>query len=80
MKVIVTGSTGMVGKGVLLECLDDVKVEKVLAINRNLLGIKHPKLKELIHKDFTDFMSIQEELNGYDACFHCNGRFCGWIV
>lgn len=73
MKAIITGATGMVGKGVLLECLDDPKVEEVLVINRSKLGINHPKLKELIHKDFSDFSSKQKEPSGYDACFHCMG-------
>jgi uncharacterized protein YbjT (DUF2867 family) len=73
MKVIITGSTGMVGKGVLLECLDDPRVTQVLAINRNPVAIKHSKLKEVIHKDFGDFAPIQSELSGFDACFHCMG-------
>ncbi|MGB0432635.1 MAG: epimerase, partial [Bacteroidia bacterium] len=55
MKVIITGSTGMVGKGVLLECLDDKRVTQVLALNRSTLGLTHPKLKEVLHKDFSDF-------------------------
>jgi nucleoside-diphosphate-sugar epimerase len=73
MKVIITGSTGMVGKGVLLECLDDSRVEEVLLINRNSLGMSHPKIKELTHKDFSDFTAIQDQLKSYDACFHCMG-------
>lgn len=63
----------MVGKGVLLECLDDPRVTQVLAINRNPVAIKHSKLKEVIHKDFGDFAPIQSELSGFDACFHCMG-------
>lgn len=73
MKVIITGATGMVGKGVLLECLEDVRVNQILLINRNPIDIKHPKIKEIIHTDFTDFNSIQQEFKGYDACFHCMG-------
>ncbi|MFV0590923.1 MAG: NAD-dependent epimerase/dehydratase family protein [Draconibacterium sp.] len=73
MKVIITGTTGMVGKGVLLECLDDAKVEQVLVINRNPLGIQHAKLREVIHSDFSEFTSIHSELAGYDACFFCMG-------
>lgn len=73
MKAIITGATGMVGKGVLLECLDHEKVEQVLVIGRNPVGIQHPKLKELIHKDFADFSSVQHELQEYDACFYCMG-------
>ena len=73
INAIITGSTGMVGKGVLLECLDSEKVESVLVISRRSLGMNHPKLKELIHKDFTDFSSVKNKLEGYDACFHCMG-------
>ena len=73
MKVIITGATGMVGKGVLLECLDHKDVESVLSLGRSKVGIKHPKLKELIHKDFSQFMLRKDELSGYDACFFCMG-------
>jgi len=73
MKAIITGATGMVGKGVLLECLDHEKVEQVLVIGRNPVGMQHPKLKELIHKDFSDFSSVENELKNYDACFYCMG-------
>ncbi len=73
MKVIVTGATGMVGKGVLLECLDHEAVSEVLSIGRNPVDISHPKLKELIHKDFSDFSGVTSDLKGYDACFFCMG-------
>ena len=73
MKVIITGTTGMVGRGVLIECLESPIIEEVLVINRNSLKLNHPKLKEIIHKDFFNFDSIQKELEGYDACFHCMG-------
>ena len=73
MKVIITGSTGMVGKAVLLECIDDARVTEVLLINRNPLDISHPKVKEVIHKDFMDFTAIQNQLIGYDLCCHCMG-------
>ncbi|MDI3526820.1 MAG: hypothetical protein PWR03_1003 [Tenuifilum sp.] len=73
MKVIITGSTGMVGKGVFLECLDDDKISEVLLINRTPIGINHPKIKEVIHKDFTNFLPLRDRLSGYDACFHCMG-------
>jgi hypothetical protein len=73
MKVIVTGASGMVGKGVLLECLDHPKIEVVLSIGRKSLGITHPKLKELIHKDFSEFESVSDQLDGYDACYACMG-------
>ncbi|WP_320111152.1 NAD-dependent epimerase/dehydratase family protein [Draconibacterium orientale] len=73
MNVIITGATGMVGKGVLLECLDHESVEKVLTIGRNPVDISHPKLEELIHNDFSDFSTVKEQLAGYDACFLCMG-------
>lgn len=72
-KVIITGATGMVGKGVLLECLDHAAISEVLVLGRNSLNMDHPKLKELIHKDFTDFSGVREQLAGYDACFFCLG-------
>ena len=73
LKVIITGSTGMVGEGVLLICLQDPCVEKVLVINRRPLGITHPKLTEIIHNDFYDLSPLQSQLAGYDACFFCLG-------
>ena len=73
IKVIITGATGMVGKGVLLECLDHPQISEVLAIGRNPVGISHPNLKELIHKDFSHFEDSKEHLAGYDACFYCLG-------
>lgn len=73
MKVIITGATGMIGKGVLLECLEHHDITEVLSISRKSLGIQDPKLKELIHKDFSEFASVAEQLNGYDACYACMG-------
>lgn len=73
MKVIITGTTGMVGKGVLLECLDDERITEVLVVNRSSLNMQHPKLKEIIHKDFHNLSAIKEQLQGYDACFFCLG-------
>ncbi|MCG6187269.1 Rossmann-fold NAD(P)-binding domain-containing protein [Maribellus maritimus] len=72
-KVIVTGATGMVGKGVLLECLDHPEISEVLAVGRNHLEIDHPKLKQLIHKDFINFSEVKSQLTGYNACFYCLG-------
>ncbi|MCB9014884.1 MAG: epimerase [Lentimicrobiaceae bacterium] len=72
-KVILTGATGMVGKGVLLECLDHRAIGEVLVIGRNPVSLKHPKLKELIHSDFNDFNTASIDLKGYDACFFCMG-------
>ena len=73
MKVIITGSTGMVGKSILLESLDDPRIEEVLVINRNSLGISNPKLKEILLQDFTKIDTIYTELIGYDAMYHCMG-------
>lgn len=73
MKVVVTGATGMVGKGVLLECLDHADVSEVLSISRNSLGIQHSKLKEILHADFSDFSTISSQLAGYNACYASMG-------
>lgn len=73
MKVIVTGATGMVGEGVLHECLLHPEVKAVLVINRKPCGIKNPKLSEIILTDFFDLSAIQSQLAGYDACFFCLG-------
>lgn len=73
LKVILTGATGMVGEGVLLECFDDPRIEKILAITRKPTGYKHAKLEELIHSDFFDLSEIEEHFKDYDACFFCAG-------
>lgn len=72
-KIILTGATGMVGEGVLHECLKHPAVEKVLVVTRRSCGITHPKLKEVIHADFFNFSSIESQLTGYDACLFCLG-------
>jgi hypothetical protein len=73
IKVILTGATGMVGEGVLHECLLSEEVEQVLIINRKPGGITHPKLKEIIHKDFFNICRVESELKNYNACFFCLG-------
>jgi putative NADH-flavin reductase len=73
MKVIITGTTGMVGEGVLLECLANHQVTAVLSVSRKPIGIKHPKLKEYIVPDFLSVKENDENLKGYDACFFCAG-------
>jgi uncharacterized protein YbjT (DUF2867 family) len=73
MKVILFGATGMVGQGVLRECLLDPEVESVLSIGRTASGQHHPKLHEIVHKDLTDLAGISVQLAGYDACFFCLG-------
>ena len=73
MKVVLFGGTGMVGQGVLRECLLAPDVTHVLSVVRAPSGKSHPKLRELIHRDFFDFSSVASELSGYDAGFFCLG-------
>ncbi len=73
LKIIITGTTGMVGEGVMQRCLENPTVERVLAISRKPNGHQHPKLVELIHKDFTDLSAVADQLAGFDACFFCAG-------
>ena len=73
MKVIITGATGMVGEGVILECLQNEKVSEVMMLNRKHFDLQHPKLKEIIVKDFMHLENIHNTLQGYDACFFCAG-------
>jgi uncharacterized protein YbjT (DUF2867 family) len=73
LKIILTGATGMVGEGVLNECLLNDNVEEVLVIARKPLEMKHHKLKELSHTDFFNITSIRQNLNGYTTCFFCLG-------
>ena len=73
MRAIITGATGMVGEGVLHECLKHPQIDAVLVVNRKPCGVAHPKLKEIIHQDFFDLSSIETQLAGYDACFFCLG-------
>ena len=73
MKVIITGVTGMVGEGVLLECLQNQKVSEVLIISRRHYELQHPRLKELIVPDFFELSRFSADINGYDACFFCAG-------
>ncbi|MCW3124790.1 MAG: hypothetical protein JWO03_448 [Bacteroidetes bacterium] len=69
VRAIITGATGMVGEGVLMESLKHPDVEQVLIVNRKPSGFSHPKLKEVIVKDFFDLSSIEDQLSGYNACF-----------
>jgi len=73
LKVIITGSTGMVGEGVLFECLQNQKVAEVLIINRRHYELNHPKLRELIVPDFFQLDKYAEQITGYNACFFCAG-------
>ncbi len=73
IKVIITGATGMVGEGVLFECLQNAEVAEVLIVNRRHYEWQHPKLKELILPDFFQLDKHAEQVTGYDACFFCAG-------
>jgi uncharacterized protein YbjT (DUF2867 family) len=73
IRAIVTGATGMVGEGVLHECLIDPQVEAVLVVNRRPGGIVHPKITEVIHSDFFDLAGIESSLAGHNACYFCLG-------
>jgi uncharacterized protein YbjT (DUF2867 family) len=73
MKVSLFGATGMVGAGVLLECLADDRVTAVMAIGRSPTGRNHSKLTDVLHQDFLHFESLQPRLAGYDVCFFCLG-------
>jgi hypothetical protein len=73
IKAIIFGATGMVGEGVLHVCLHHPEVESVLVIGRRPCNVTHPKLREILHKDFYDYSAIKEQLRGYNACYFCLG-------
>jgi len=73
MNVLIFGATGMVGQGVLRECLGDPGVERVLAVGRTATGVRDPKLREIVHADLTSYASIEAQLAGFNACFFCLG-------
>ena len=73
MNVVLFGATGMVGQGVLRECLLDADVRSVLSIGRSAIGQQDPKLRELVHTDFLNYSAIENQLSGFDACFFCLG-------
>jgi uncharacterized protein YbjT (DUF2867 family) len=73
MKVILFGATGMVGQGVLRECLLDSEIESVLAVGRSPTGQRHPKLREILHDNFLEYSAVESQWAGYDACFFCLG-------
>ena len=73
LKIILTGATGFVGEGVLMECLSHPDIKEVLMVNRKHLALEHPKLKELILPDFMQTEEFSGRLAGYDACFYCAG-------
>jgi uncharacterized protein YbjT (DUF2867 family) len=73
VRVVLFGATGMIGQGVLRECLLASDVESVLTVGRTATGARHAKLREVTHTNFTDFTTLEGELAGFDACFFCLG-------
>jgi uncharacterized protein YbjT (DUF2867 family) len=73
MKVLIFGATGMVGQGVLRECLEDKDIERVTAIGRSSMNMQHPKLREVLHADMMNLEGIASQLRDHDACFFCLG-------
>lgn len=73
LHVVITGATGMVGEGVLFECMENPLVESILIVTRKPSGVSHHKVKEIIHQDFSNAAPIKEQLKGYNACFFCLG-------
>lgn len=71
--VLITGATGMIGKGVLLECMDNESIGTIVLLNRNPIDLKSEKIKEIILKDFTQIHTIKKDFGNIDACFHCMG-------
>ena len=74
MKVVLFGATGMVGQGVLRECLLDPDVESVLAVVRNAILPQHDKLRKIVHQNVSDLGVVEDRLSGYDACFFLSRR------
>ena len=73
MKVLIFGATGMIGQGVLRECLLDPRVEQVKTIGRSATGVQNAKLREVVQRDLEDYAAMEAELSGFDACFFCLG-------
>jgi len=73
MKIILTGATGMIGEGILLECLADNRITEILSVSRKPCGKVHPKLKEYIVADFLSLEEDNVQFKGFDACFFCAG-------
>jgi nucleoside-diphosphate-sugar epimerase len=73
LNIILTGASGMVGEAVLMECLENNAVDKVLVVGRRTCGISHAKLTEILHSNFQDLSAIENKLAGYNACLFCLG-------
>jgi uncharacterized protein YbjT (DUF2867 family) len=79
LRIILFGASGMVGQGVLRECLLDPGVERVLSVGRSATGVTHPKLQDLVHADLFDYRAVEADLRGFDACFFCLGVSAGGL-
>ncbi len=77
--IIITGTSGMIGKLILENCLQRNDVKMVTSITRKTLGIQHPKLIEIIHNDFLDYATLEEKLKNQDVCFYCIGVYTGKV-
>ena len=73
MKVVIFGASGMIGHGVLLECLDDPGIDAVCSVGRRTVALEHDKLTQIEHDDFSDLRAIEDRLRGFDACMWCLG-------
>jgi uncharacterized protein YbjT (DUF2867 family) len=73
MNILLFGATGMVGQGVLRECLLDPVAQRVVTIGRNATGVQNPKLREIVHQDLWNYAAIESNLNDFDTCFFCLG-------
>src|SRR3954452_22730896 len=73
MRILIFGGTGMVGQGVLRECLLDPEVEAVQTVGRSATGVRDPKLREIVRPDLFDYSGMEAELRNFDACFFCLG-------
>ncbi len=73
MRILITGATGLVGRGVLRECLQAADVTHVAALGRHASGQSHPKLEEIVAPDFADLHAVEDRLHPFDACLYCAG-------
>jgi uncharacterized protein YbjT (DUF2867 family) len=73
VRVLLFGATGMIGQGVLRECLIDSDVARVVTVGRRPTGQKHAKLSELVCPDLANLAPLEPQLTGFDACFFCLG-------
>ena len=71
--VLITGATGMVGKGILLECIKSPSIHSITLINRSPIEIQDPKIKEIILSDFMEINTVKNQLENINGCFHCMG-------